>query len=263
MLKNHRTPTSVSGGLAGTALLLSLGLAGCANGPIPPVAGIDLSSFLSGGQEESTVCAADAARLEAEQAELFRQAETERAEQLTREIARLQADLKTAESALVEVESGLAGSSGRADAVSSLAVTRIQVERAASQAPWREVEIAIAREKLDEGERQVREGRFGAALFFVYRARRVAESILAEAEDVLAAGNARLIQAKRVNLRAGPSTDQRILSVLESGTPVIPQASEGDWRLVQVTGGPAGWIHESLLGVRVEGGAPPPASKRP
>ena len=42
-----------------------------------------------------------------------------------------QADLETADSALVEVESGLSGINRRVDAVSSLAVTRIQVERAA------------------------------------------------------------------------------------------------------------------------------------
>ena len=42
-----------------------------------------------------------------------------------------QADLETADSGRVERESGLSGSNGRVDAVSSLAVTRIQVERAA------------------------------------------------------------------------------------------------------------------------------------
>jgi hypothetical protein len=70
-----------------------------------------------------------------EQAQRFREAETERAAQLLQEIARLKADLKTAEEALVEAESGLAGSHTRADAVSSLATTRIQIERAASRAP--------------------------------------------------------------------------------------------------------------------------------
>ena len=69
-----------------------------------------------------------------EQVALFRRAETERADQLSLEIDRLQADLRTAEQALVEVGSDLAGSNSRADAVSSLAVTRIQVERAASRA---------------------------------------------------------------------------------------------------------------------------------
>ena len=54
------------------------------------------------------------APLAAKQAELFRRAETPRAEALSREIDRLLADLKTAESALVDAESGLATSHSRA-----------------------------------------------------------------------------------------------------------------------------------------------------
>jgi uncharacterized protein YgiM (DUF1202 family) len=240
-------------------LLLSSLLAGCANTPLADfVPGFSRARTV---EAEVAVCAAEEAELEREQAELFRKAETERAAQLEREIQRLQADLETAESALVEVESGLSASNGRADAVSSLAVTRIQVERAASRAPWRAVEIQGAREKLEEAERQVDEGRFGAALFFVYRARRVAEGVLDEVEQILGSGKARIIKASRVNLRSGPSTGQRVLAVLASGTPVIPQASEGEWTLVQVTGGPAGWIHRSLLGEHVHDGRVPAAPR--
>jgi SH3-like domain-containing protein len=75
--------------------------------------------------------------------------------------------------------------------------------------------------------------------------------VLDEVEQILGLGKARMIRASRVNLRSGPSTGQRVFAVLLSGTPVIPQASEGEWTLVQVTGGPAGWIHRSLLGERV------------
>jgi hypothetical protein len=184
-----------------------------------------------------------------EQAQLFRQAETERATQLMREIARLQADLKTAETALVEAESGLSGTQTWADAVSSLAVTRIQVERAAYRAPWRAKEVAGARTKIEEAERQVKEGRVGAALFFVYRAQRD--------------GNVQLIQAPRVNLRAGPSTSEAILSVLSLGTPVFPQANEGEWVLVQVSAGPVGWIHRRLVGTRFSTESDTPAAFRP
>ncbi len=249
------TPTSRCLPIA-AALLLSLSLAACANGPRGRI-----DSGPGSAPTVKSVCASDEATVEREQAELFRKAETERAAQLEREIERLQADLETAESALVEVESGLSESNGRADAVSSLAVTRIQVERAASRAPWRAAEIAGARQKLDEAERQVDEGRFGAALFFVYRARRVAEGVLDEVEQILGSGRARMIKATRVNLRSGPSTGQRVLAVLSAGTPVIPQASEGEWTLVQVTGGPAGWIHRSLLGEHVSDGSLPAAPR--
>jgi hypothetical protein len=236
-------------------MLLWLCLTGCANGRF---------DFGFSGQEiVAAECAVDEALLAAEQAEFFRQAETDRAKSLAGQIERLQADLKTAESALVDAESGLAGSHSRADAVSSLAVTRILVERAANHAPWREVEVESARNKLAEAEGQVEEGRFGAALFFVYRARRVAESLLAEAKEVVEAGHARPIRGDRVNLRASPSTEERVLSVLTVGTPVIPQVSEGQWMLVQVAGGPSGWVYHRLLGKTIRSIGDLPAAPIP
>jgi hypothetical protein len=208
-------------------------------------------------------CLAPETIVDIEQAKLFREAETERASQLLREIERLEADLKTAEAALVEAESGLSGTHTRADAVSSLAVTRIKIERAASSAPWRVNDAEEARAKLEEAERQIEEKRFGVALFFVYRAHRLAESILEEAALVQRDGQVQLIKAPRVNLRAGPSTTDSILSVLTFGTPVFPQASEGDWVLVQVSGGPVGWIHRRLVGTRFSTESEAPAALRP
>jgi uncharacterized protein YgiM (DUF1202 family) len=198
-----------------------------------------------------------------EKVEIFRQAETRRAEELMRQIEQLQADLQTAEAALVEAESGLAGMHTRAEAVSSLAVARIEVERAASRAPWRAQEVEAARAKLVEAERQVSMERFGAALFFVYRARRVADGILDEVAGLVEQGNARLIHARRVNLRAGPSTSEPILAVLDAGTPVFPQTDAGEWVLVQVSGGPTGWVHSRLIGESLGSLDSIPAAPRP
>lgn len=201
------------------------------------------------------------ATMSAEKVDLYRRAETQRAQQLTLEIERLQADLRKAEAALIEAESGLAGTHSRADAVSSLAEARIEVERAAARAPWRTSSIQDARDKLVEAERQVAEGRFGAALFFVYRAKRVSESLVDEAEIVERDADVRIIDARRVNLRAGPSVHTPILSVLEAGTPVFLRTRQGEWILSQVSGGPTGWLHESLVGRRLERNAP--AARRP
>ena len=201
--------------------------------------------------------------MSAEKADLFRRAETERATDLAREIERLKADLRRAEEALIEAESGLAGTHTRADAVSSLAVAKIQVERAALRTPWRRTTIEDTRAKLAEAETQVAEGRYGAALFFVYRARRVAESLIDEAELVERSGDARFIHARRVNLRAGPSTDTPVLSVLEAGTPVFPRTQQGEWILLQVSGGPTGWVHQNLVGGRDLGRPPLPAAPTP
>jgi hypothetical protein len=234
-------------------LVLSLLIGGCVNSNRP----VDSSSL------DSETCPSTEVVVNLEQAQLFREAETERATQLLQEIERLHADLETAEAALVEAESGLATTQSRAAAVSSIAVARIQVERAASSAPWRADDIAMARTKLEEAERQVEENRFGVALFFVHRARRAAESILDEADLVQRDGRVQLIQAPRVNLRAGPSTNESILSVLSFGTPVFPRAREGNWVLVQVSGGPVGWIHRRLVGTRFSTESEAPAALRP
>lgn len=200
---------------------------------------------------------------EVTQVQRFREAETERAAKLVQEIERLKADLETAEAALIEAESGLSGSHTRAEAVSSLAVARIQIERAASQAPWRAIEIDDARAKLLEAERQVDESRFGAALFFVYRARRVADSILEEAGVVENHRDVQVIRAARVNLRTGPAATEPILSVLDRGTPIFPRTEQGDWILVQVSGGPVGWIHRDLVNDLRSSRGDPPASPNP
>lgn len=180
--------------------------------------------------------------------EVYRRAETERAARLAAEVERLRADLVQAEEALVTAESGLRGTHSRANAVSGLAEARIQVERAAASAPWRTAEIAEARAKLDEAAFQVEEGHFGAALFFVYRAERIASQVEDEADQVLASSNARFVQGRRVNLRAGPSTDESVLAVLSSGTPVFPEKNQAPWILVRTPAGAIGWVHDSLLG---------------
>jgi len=188
--------------------------------------------------------------------EVYRRAETERAERLELEVQRLRDDLQRAEEALVAAESGLRGDHSRADAVSTLAATRIQVERAAAEAPWRSDRIEEARTKLDEADHQVKEGHFGAALFFVYRARRIADDLTAEASSISSMPGARFVKPTRLNLRAGPSTDAEVVTVLTQGSPVFPESHRGDWILVRTTRGAIGWVHADLIQSWPETGGP-------
>lgn len=144
-------------------------------------------------------------------------------------------------------ESGLRGSYSRADAVSALAESRIEVERVARRAPWRGAEIAEARRKLDEADSQIRQDHFGAAFFFVYRAQRMADVVRREAEFVQSRPGTLFVTRPRVNLRAGPTTDARIVQVLGEGWPVFPETQQDPWVLVRVTSGSVGWVHQSLL----------------
>ncbi|MBC8188173.1 MAG: SH3 domain-containing protein [Proteobacteria bacterium] len=92
---------------------------------------------------------------------------------------------------------------------------------------------------------------------------KTAEAALVEAQVVARDGSARIIRGARVNLRAGPSTNETVFSVLTRGTPVFPQLNEGEWVLVQISGGPAGWIHGKLIGglASIEIGSP--AAQKP
>lgn len=179
--------------------------------------------------------------------EVYLRAESERAERLEREVTRLKADLQQAEEAMVAIESGLRGNHTRADAVSGVADARIQVDRAKEATPWRSSELAEARSKLEEAERQLHDGHFGSAVFFASRAERISVNLLAEADQVAKASTARFVAVPRVNLRAGPATTERVIAVLLESTPVIEERREGEWSLVRTPAGEVGWIYAELL----------------
>jgi hypothetical protein len=183
-----------------------------------------------------------AAQLELERAAQF---ELDHAAEL--EVERLRADLREAEESMVAIESGLRGVYSRADAVSTLAESRIAVERASQNVPWRGERVLEAQQKIEEAERQFQAGHTGSAVFFASRARRVAAGLNAEAERVASIPGTRFIDGQRVNLRAGSSTEDRVLHVLVGGTPVFPDREDGEWVFVLTPSGQVGWVHASLL----------------
>jgi hypothetical protein len=215
--------------LALAAGFLALAAAGCASNGPPPAP------------------PAPAAHEATPDPAVFRRAEADRARMLELEIERLQADVKSAEETLVSVESGMRGAQTRAEAVSLLAQARIQVDRAAARAPWGADTVAEARTKLDDAERQLDQGHIGSAIFFVSRASRIAETLLAEADRVQHTPGTRFVRSARVNLRADPTTDAEVIDVLPAGLPVFPEQSLGEWALVRTVGGQVGWIHAALL----------------
>ena len=191
-----------------------------------------------------------------EHAAIYEKADEARTEFYEREAERYRADLEEAEASIIAIESGLRGELSRADAVSAVAEARIAVDRAADAAPWRAAQIREAREKVDEADRQLREERIGSAIFFASRARRISKDLLDESSLVATARNLRFVIGRRVNLREGPSTDDRVLTVLLRGEPVFSERYAADWRLIRTPAGRVGWIHDSLLRSR----APRPAN---
>lgn len=181
---------------------------------------------------------------------VYQRAVTERAELLERENERLRADLRAAEETLLAVESGMRGTQRRAEAVSMLAEARIQVDRAVARAPWRARTAAEAREKLDEADRQLADGHFGSAIFFVSRASRIAAALEAEADLVARTPGVRSVKPRRANLRAEPTTLSAVVEVLPTRFPVFVEGTEGDWVLVRTVAGRVGWIRGDLLAAR-------------
>jgi len=179
--------------------------------------------------------------------EVYRRADADRVHLLEREIERLRADLKDAEAALVELESGLRNTHTQAEAVSSIAEARIQVDRAAAQVPWRTDLITEAGEKLDEADRQLADGRVAAAVFFATRASRIAANVLTEGQRADHNPAAQYVRSARAKLRTEPKPDAKVVSVLPSGLPIFPEESRGDWLLVRTPSGQVGWVNASLV----------------
>jgi hypothetical protein len=211
-------------------LAASWGLSGCASDGWPPL----LGGTTAPGKEVGVT-------------EVFQRADIDRVTQLEVEAERLRTDLREAEEAMVAIESGLRGVHGRADAVSSLAESRVEVERAARSAPWSRERLLEAQQKLEEAEVQFQEGHTGSAVFFASRARRIAEALNEVADRVAKTPGTRFVDRPRVNLRAGASTEASILHVLVAGTPVFPEREDGEWIMVRTPSGQAGWVYESLL----------------
>ena len=179
--------------------------------------------------------------------EILRRADADRVRALEIEVERLRADLRAAEETLLAVESGMRGVQGRAEAVSALAETRIQVERAARRAPWRVDEASEARAKLAEAVRQLAAQHIGSTVFFVSRARRIADSLVAEADRVRSDHDTEFVRGHRVNLREGPSRESPVLSTLPAELPVFVEDREGDWCLVRTATGQVGFVRTDLL----------------
>jgi exonuclease SbcC len=177
-------------------------------------------------------------------------ADADRVRALELEVERLRADLRAAEETLLSVESGMRGEQGRAEAISALAEARIELARAARRAPWREDVADEARDKLTEAERQLAADHVGSAVFFVSRARRMAESLAAEADRVAADPKTRFVREARVNLRGAPTRDAEVLATLPAQLPVFVETHEGDWVLVRTVTGNVGFLRSDLLSGR-------------
>lgn len=50
------------------------------------------------------------------------------------------------------------------------------------------------------------------------------------------------VTSKRINMRAGPSTSNAVVTALYQGTPLLVEEQSGDWIRVKTEGGDSGWV---------------------
>ncbi len=174
-------------------------------------------------------------------------ADTERIEQLEREIARLKVELTRAEETLVAVESGLQSGYTRADAVKSMAEAQIRLEKTTGLAPWHTDKITQAQDKLKTAQSHIDAERFGAGLFFIYRVNSIVKNVNNEAEAIRTSPNLLFVKKKRANLRDGPSTNHKVVTTLAQDTPLFLEDRSEKWVLVRTLSRMVGWIHAGLV----------------
>ncbi len=220
-------------------VLIAFGLGACAAPVTKPVAPEAPPAAAELSPEEKIVVVTEQASCEAVQ---------DRARWLAETVDLLHEDLQRAEATLIAMESGLRTGLTRADAVAGLAEGRLALETATAAAPWREADIENARDKLNEADEHIANGHHAAAIFFVYRAKRIAGDVIAEAERIEQVQNVEYVTGDRVNLRSGPRTSEGILAVLNRATPVYRVDDKDDWVLVRTTRGHAGWIYRRYVG---------------
>ena len=106
-------------------------------------------------------------------ARLRRAAEEQK--RLEERLAVLQRDLETTETEVIRTKAKLKGIETKAEASSAIAEARILLLRRQDEKK-RTANIARAEEKLDRAERQLRDGNFGAAVFFALQAQELLEN---------------------------------------------------------------------------------------
>ncbi len=231
--------------LAGAILALvsisgcgALGLAPSVPDPPPPA---EKASIPVTPEPEAQV----AARATDHDRDTYRTINRYRAAKLARDARRLQDALERAEQALTADGSSVGYTS--ADAISALAEAQVQVQGEAAQVPWRRREFSQVKEHLATAKRHIDERNYSAAMYFVYRANQTMEEIREEARLVRGNPAVLYVKGKRVNMRAGPSTDEPVITVIPRNDPVLLEQKSELWRLVRTPGGYLGWIYAPLL----------------
>ncbi len=171
-------------------------------------------------------------------------------DEAVQEVVRAKAKLRTIES--------------RAEAATTMAEAEIALratkEGLAAGLRGQGENLARAEELLKMSTREFRDENYGGALYLAGQARGHINTVqLHQApgeEDAFQPGDTPFSQPlplkilKRCNFRRMPDLKGPVIEVLDQGTLIVASAHKDNWLRVRTEDGRAGWVHQSLAGVR-------------
>ncbi len=171
-------------------------------------------------------------------------------DEAVQEVVRAKAKLRTIES--------------RAEAASTMAEAEIAIratrESLATDAGVQKENLKRAEEFLKMSSREFKNENYGGALYLAGQARSHINTIqlnrsqvegwASQPGEVLFSQPLPLKILKRCNFRRTPNLRGRIIEILEPGTMIVGLAHKENWLRVHTEDGHAGWVHQSLAGIR-------------
>ena len=165
---------------------------------------------------------------------------------LTTELERTREVLEYAERQFIALERGLRQKETRASAVATIAEAQLRYDRAVQSNPalLDDPHVGEALAKRQLADHMLNEQRYAASVYFAHRATELVDIAVSAARPV------RFVKVSNANMRSGPGLSHDVVAKLDRGTVLVQLASEADWFRVEIPGGQAGWVHESVTAVR-------------
>jgi hypothetical protein len=180
------------------------------------------------------------------------------------QIEDLQTKLDDARHEVVRAMARFQTLASRAEAASAMAESEITLQSLRGAGPQQAPEIAQARQLLKLAAAEFNKQNYGGAVYLASQAKSLVgagrERLASGARGSLRPGEVlfalplRLQTAGRSNVREGPGASFPIVFTAEPGTPLIGYSLADRWVRVSDEAGRSGWILQTLIGRRQEGG---------
>ncbi|MFN7986904.1 MAG: SH3 domain-containing protein [Thermoanaerobaculia bacterium] len=200
-------------------------------------------------RSEPAPCPPAAADPETEKLKARLRKAAEEQKRLEERVAVLQRDLEATETEVIRTKARLKGIETKAEASSAIAEAHTLLLRRKDEKA-RAADLSRASDKLERAERQLREGNYGAAVFFALQAQELLDqesrSSPAASGGTSAARPGLEVAASSALVRNGPRGDAPVVGRLPRGTRLEPLEERDGWVRVE-SGAVKGWVSRSVL----------------